>query len=283
MNEKLFNDFIEFSKRHKSSGDIDPVYLVFREVNRIEGLTIEQIVWRTLLYVAWYRIGSSEIVFKDYPEPSIIEREYRLPTGIERRGFRGNNKAVEMINDFMRVNNGVEGYLHKVISHEGEEGWMFIRDDFEKIKNNGGWASYKWADLMKNVVGLNITANSIGGEKVKKHSPVQGLQYILECDYEMCKSHEVQRDFYNICKTFHDFNGLEEFETSLCDFKSLVNGNYYVGRDIDEMLDWLPELGEVWIQARKNVLDDKYLGEVNGWDSVNREKLKVYKLTGKIV
>lgn len=282
-NSKLFEDFKRFSLKHILSKDIDPVYFVMKEVNKIQNFDKIKALWRCLLYVSWYNLESSEYVLKENFEPKIILNEYILPTGVERRGFRGNNKAVEMINNFIISFVSMEDYWKLIKNLEGKEGWKFIRDSFELIKYNGGWASYKWADLMKNVIGINITANSIGGEKVSKHSPVECLSIISGIDYKYCKDERIQLEFYNICKNEGiPFNGIEEMETSLCDFKNVIRGKYYVGRDIDEQLHQLDKLDPVWLQARKNVFDHSYLGEENGWNKVRKEKLKDYINFNKI-
>lgn len=281
--EKLYSDFKDFSLKHISSKDIDPVYFVMSEVNKIQNLDTIQSIWRCLLYTAWYNLQSSELVLKENLYPKKINKKYILPTGVERRGFRGNNKAVEMINSFFDFFGSVEEYFELIKDLKGKEGWLFIRDFFEVVKGNGGWASYKWADLMKNVIKMDITANSIGGEKVSKHSPVECLSIITGLDYVDCKNIKIQEEFYDICKSDGiPFDGIEEMETSLCDFKSMIKGRYYIGRDIDEQLHWIAGLDLIWITARNNVFEAGYLGEISGWDEVRKGKLKDYLYNNKI-
>lgn len=277
--EKL-DRFIEFANAHRASKDIDPVYFLVKEVNRLEGAPLDIVVWRLLLYVAWYRLGSSEFVLKRYPTPTIIgEAITTLKTGTERRGMRGNNNAVCMINSFLERHGSIELYIEKIAHLYGTKGWSWIREDFEQVKFNGGWASYKWADLMKNVCGFDISAPNIGGEKSDNHSPVKSLTLLMqEFDpkivYKECQAPELQKVFYDYCKDGGaTFEGLEEMETSLCDFYNFERGRYYVGKDIDEMLEWVGELPEVWQLARYNTFLPEYLGELRGLHGVDKTKL----------
>jgi len=260
----LFDKFIKFSNEQVKSKDIDPIYPLIKEVNNVENIGLEDSIWRLLLYVTWYRLASSELVFLKYPTENIINDTFILKTGVERRGFRGNNKGVEMINNFLIKNKSISDYVKKISDKTGEEGWRFIRSDFEEIKWNGNWASYKWADLMKNVIGLNILSPNIGGEKVNKHSPVTCLNILLkevdeEMTYEYAKDENLQKLFYNECKENGAiFNGLDQMETCLCDYKNVMNGKYWSGKDIKEIFETLDELPSIWGKVFKKLFEEKY-------------------------
>ena len=65
----------------------------------------------------------------------------------------------------------------------------------------------------------------------------------------------------------------ERLETVLCDFHSMVKGRYYVGHDIDQMLEQAekapPAIRDLILAARAATLPERYLGEVQGWSGVS--------------
>jgi hypothetical protein len=75
----------------------------------------------------------------------------------------------------------------------------------------------------------------------------------------------------------------------LCDFNSTRKGHYYVGHDIDQMLAQIKAAGlspddeRLLLDIRREVFPADYLGELNGWDGVDKDRRKVYQRTGVIV
>jgi hypothetical protein len=73
---------------------------------------------------------------------------------------------------------------------------------------------------------------------------------------------------------------IETAETSLCDFNSLKKGKYYSGIDIDHMQEDLLKVPSIYtdlaFEARKKLIPNEYLGELNGWVGVRKEKKKEY-------
>ena len=73
---------------------------------------------------------------------------------------------------------------------------------------------------------------------------------------------------------------IETAETSLCDFNSLRKGKYYSGIDIDHMQEDLLKTPSLYtdlaFEGRRRMIPNEYLGELNGWDGVRKEKKKEY-------
>jgi hypothetical protein len=275
---ELFKQFIAFSVEHKRSGDIDPVYLVLRQVHKIRGYDLNEAIWHTLLYVTWYHLGSGEIMKQRHPMPEIITTQPKLNTGVERRGFRGNTKGCELLSDVMNSWRGesMTGWLRGLCcANDPKTRWNMIRDDFAKIKYNGVWASYKWCDLVKNVLGFPITSPDIGvGGGGENAGPVPGLVRLTGLDWKRCaRDIDLQQKFYEYCKNAGiPWDGLEEMETALCDFNTHKKGHYYVGHDIDLMMQQvagIPGENDYW-QARAEAFREQYLGENNGWFGVRK-------------
>ena len=80
-----------------------------------------------------------------------------------------------------------------------------------------------------------------------------------------------------------------QLETVLCDFHSLERGHYYVGHDIDQMLEAVnrpevdPEVRHLILRARQATLPHRYLGELQGWDGVDKQRRVAYAATGAVL
>lgn len=298
----LFSDFCVFATRHIESGDIDPAYPVLKEVYRSRGYTVEQALWYTFLYVTWYNVGSAEIAFNRYPKPpkkGVLEpitlppkkdtdKPVFLPTGTERRSFRGNDLAREHLNLVIATaqeHGSFENWVHKLTATTGQAGWDLVRTEFQKLKYAGPWASYKLADLLAHVHDYPITASDLGiGGASETAGPIPGMVRLTGYDWKRCATDiDLQKD---ILRTARDrgvpLSGLDQLETVFCDFNSLCKGAYYVGHDIDVQQGNLAKSATDFWEARKRVFDHSYLGELNGWSGVRGYKKGEYIHGGKL-
>lgn len=287
MKADLWPDFVAFAKAQIATWDIDPVYPVLVKNFDIEGLTLEQRYWRLALYLTFYHLGSAEYWWTQEPEPSLnaVVRITASPTGVERRGMRGNTTLVQrFLHDMLQEN--MQGSVAVCWNMGGKEGWKFAFDTIQQAcRGAGTWAAYKWADLLKNVLGLPITANDLGlGGGGKNAGPIPGLSKLTGCPWEECANDLMLQEvaYQKALDLGVPFTGLDQFETCLCDFNSLVKGHYYVGADIDAMQAHLSPSSYLWV-ARELALPRPLLGEVAGWTGVAPAMLKTYAQTGAII
>lgn len=289
MNQQLLGDFRVFAAAQLASGDIDPTYPVLAKVYRQRGYDADTALWHTLLYVAFYNLGSAEEVFNAFPAYQHITAPLTKTTGIERRGFRGNTLANDHINAMValwKAAGGPSKWVQGVIGRGGEQGWKKLRLAFQQVPHGGNWSSYKWADLLKNVHHLPITADDIGvGGGGPTAGPVPGMVRLTNKPWKECAENVLlQRQLMLDCVSKGvPFDGLDQLETALCDFNSLCKGTYYVGHDIDQQMDQLANLGPEWWAARQQVFPRQYLGELNGWNGVRKELKTKYAQEGVVL
>lgn len=289
MNQRLFSDFCKFATAQIRIGDIDPVYPILKTYYNMRGMAGERALWFTFLYVLWYNVGVAERLYNQYNYPATIRRDKLegLPTGIERRGFRGNTNAAVAVDYLVSQIGNLAPWVAGIVSwSDNEVNWRMARVEFEKIPYCGPWASFKWADLLKNVHGYPLTSPDIGvGGGGKNAGPVPGLSLILEESWERCAEDiSLQREFYVSCRLWGvPFNGMEEMETALCDFNSLYKGRYYVGHDIDDLMPKMSGASRTMWEARQESFSPRYLGEQGGWEGVRAELKPVYRDTGVVL
>lgn len=280
MNPKLWNDFVIFSKAQLESRDIDPAYPILEHA--VAGLSREEQLWRLFLYVTYYHLGSAEQAWNIVGDRPKLH-DLVFPTGVERRGMRGNHARVARFTEsLLKAIEPYGGMGDWVLASATRGGWDTVRHDFEKLNGAGPWASYKWADLLKNVLRYPLTATDIGGQG----GPIPGLKRLVgDGDWPMLSVDSHAQRIYNLTKNEGiPFDGLDQFETALCDFNSLCKGNYYVGADIDAMMDQLNYDSPMW-DYRRISFSGRWLGELpeNNWNGLDRDRLKVYRETGEVV
>lgn len=281
-----FTDFCEWSRWHLWSGDYDPIYPWLKQVFTFQDLTERERLWRLYLYVAFYHLGSCLTLWRHdgYDEPTVIpEADLALPTGTERRCFRG-QPAPAHTNIKQAVETGaLEPSLWNTLS--GERGWDEARDQFESIPWNGPWASYKWADLLAHVMDYDITASDLGvGGNSKTAGPIPGMVKVTGADWKRCANDvSFQKELLAATRSQGvPFTGLDQLETCLCDYNSAIKGHYYVGHDIDlygSQLDFAPP---VYWEARQETFPHLFLGERHGWEGVREDLQTLYRDHGVI-
>jgi hypothetical protein len=290
METKLFKDFITFSRLQLRTWDVDPSYPLLKRLYYYHYDYEEDIaLWHTFVYVAFYHLGSAETFLRYYPHPtSSIRWVTTLPTGVERRGFRGRPDLIqEHLKDLYRKLFPFTKRIKDTISRY-RDAWSTIREDYQSVSYAGPWSSYKLVDLLKWVHGYEITSPDFGvGGGGKKAGPIPGLAAITGYDWKDCATKiEMQQWFYNICQRQMEpqFGGMDQCETCLCDFNSLMHGRYYVGHDIDQQLEFLTSQGltRPYMEIRKEIFPDCVLGENHDWREVRKKLKSLYSVYGEI-
>ncbi len=294
--------FVEFSREHLASGDIDPVYPVLKHLVRDDGR--EAAHSRVFAYLAWYSLASSEAAlahglrgwpWKDLPTAEPIWARY--PTGTERRALRGGKnimKHLEALTATVTTHGSWEDWLARGLTGSQLVSWERMRLVTSEPWGNGRWASYKTCEILWKVLGYPLEATDMGNEF--SSGPREGLAIVLG-SAPRGNSPDVIRELDRLAEDLRERLeddlghplGIEELETLLCDWKSTVQGNYYVGRDTDEMLEGLEasfvpeEVRARVLEARAATLPHAYLGELNDWSGVDKDRKSVYREHGAVV
>lgn len=320
--EGLLTDFLIFSEHHLLSRDIDPVYPVLRDLQMADlGFTTsaapppgvylygereEEALWWTLVYAAYYKVSSAETLRASGPPFKVPIHDFlRLPTGTERRGHRDARKLRRHLEDilaFRKRYGSLMSWLEDGFTGDPFHDWERVRDNVEKCWGNGGWASYKIADLLQAVHGWRISAPDAGQEHAgprdgglllwsaadgdglpdSRLMEMRALNLLDEMRERL--PGEAQRAGYPRGRI-----DLNHVETCLCDFHSLHRGRYYVGHDIDAMLRELddpritPIAKDRVTEARGRTLPHPYLAEGYGLDPLGKERNKAYRDNGLIL
>jgi len=286
----ILKDYLEFHKIQSYSTDMDPAYPVLKNIVKELKLTKEQGVWLTFVYVAYYHIGSALKVFEQYPEPFLFKDSfYNLPCTTERRGHRkaGNLKRhIKHIVDKAEWEKGLHRWLSEDLCLHPKMNWELTQDKLLSIWGNGRWASYKTGEVLWKVNEYNLEATDMG--HAHSSGPRKGLELLFPSVPTGNSALEVKKLNMLSEKLVRFMNDkgykatIETAETSLCDFNSFYKGKYYTGIDIDHMQEDLLKVPSIYtdlaFESRKKYIPNEYLGELNGWIGVRKEKKKQYAI-----
>ena len=266
-----------------------------KELSRLLDLDKDQAAWLCFVFVAYYDMGSALTCFDRYRDPAIPSDDLlKLFCDTERRVHRSPHNLRRHFGDVVSIaenNGGLYKWLSRYVQNSTQQSWINMINPLETIFGNGRWASYRTVEMVGAVCDLPVEAPDMG--HAHSTGPRKGLAYL----YENLPAGNKTQDIRTLDAISHDLiqkmstrgvvASLQDTETSLCGFKSMMNGDYYVGEDLDAMLAEILKqpngLTEIAFQARKNVYPHNYLGELNGWTGIDKARQKIYKTTGEIV
>ena len=300
----LLEDFIEFSQAQYDCLDYDPFHPMLVHLGK--GRTVEERLWLSMLYMAFYNIGSAWVVFKNTDVLGKLPAwaEY-MPVGVQRRNLYGGLviKHIESFCWLSKKYGSILSYLTKGFGGDEKVNWTTLKQNVGEAWGNGRWSVYTTSELYQKanklvVLPWDIMNDGSSGPRaglIRLHGltgepTVELLDRLADRLFAIARKRITTNIFY-LPKNHYDYGMLE---SQLCDFNSMCKGLYYVGRDIDRdqeriraaenrlRLMGMPlPMYEVW-EARKAVFDHRHLGEFNGWLGRREEAKKFYVRTGRV-
>ena len=278
----------DFAHWHVASGDIDPVYPVLKCI--LQGMDSEDQCAFVLLYVAYYNLPSTVRAWGEgwRPGEQLSPEQLRYGTGVERRAHRDVRQFAAHMDSLNRhTREGVVAYFYPQADSPWTR-WQEVQRSLGSIHGNGRWAGYKAGEIFDTVLGWGCPPPDAG--HANSSGPRKGLRDIFPetAKYAGNSPGEIATldDFTELLVTRWGIP-VAQVETVLCDWHSVTKGNYYVGHDIDLMLEQakrtahIPTL-DVILTARAKVFDEQWLGERQGWPGVRRGLKRLYVDTGRI-
>lgn len=285
---QLFEDFLNFHNEQIFSQDCDPIYPVLKYLNA--NYSRSEQVWLTFLHVSFYHIGSALRVFckNTLPSPDVLNF-VKSPTGTERRAHRNPPNLIrhwQALIDIHDAYGGLDRWIDNFIGDDPKKNWEKINEVLTLPFGNGRWAAYKTAEMLMKINDYPLTATDMGHRN--SSGPRQGLQLFFDDLPQGQKDKDIaildlkSAELIQQMADQKSIVSIETVETSLCDFHNLIRGRYYSGLDIDAMQTQLiqvpSDLTEKAFEARKATIPHKYLGELNNWVGVRKEKQNEYVL-----
>lgn len=274
LKTELKPQLFDFCNQMLVTRDYDPNYFAVKGFCENVGLTWDQMYEFCFIFNGFYHFKSAATYLND---PSVDVRS--LAYGRSRRGFMKNQKVVSFIRS------GIELKPHILKWRLGRElGWERIYELLLKIPGCGHWSAFYICDMFKVVLGFDITSPNLGflSSESENRGPMSGLRFITGIEETVLRREpKLHRYVYDEMLEGVPFEGMEQFESLLCNFLSLHKKTYYVGRDIDRQIAMMQGLGPEWWTARARYFPDELLGEKYGWTGIRKEKMGTFE-PGKV-
>lgn len=302
---QLWQDFMTFSKVYIEINDADPMYPVLRRVCDHFQMDVEQRVEFCFWYMCWYNLRSAITAYMhngNHCQDIGIELA-QLPIKLERRGLRGGKNIIKHWNSQQEQVGQAGGWLRWAEQHFStlnppleRVNWQMASHTIQGVWNNGRWAAYKGAELLEKVCGLSLKAPDMG--HANSSNPRKALSLLFSgmpdkddnSRWAIKTLDDASLDLMRQAEEVYEVplgGDLALLETCCCGFYSLHRGDYYLGCDIDLMLEVAMEKDDkvrrIILEAREGLFPDEYLGEKHGWVEHDKPRLKLYQDTGDIV
>lgn len=275
-----------FARWHVESGDVDPVYPVMEHlIGPTLDLDWDERVSFVLLYVAYYDIASALRTWTQGWRigDALTDEQLHYRTGTERRAHRDVRQFRRHLESMAAITAhfGGAGEMFMLDDDDPRMRWRVFQDRLALIHGNGRWAGYKTGEILDTVLGCNCPPPDAG--HAFSSGPRKGLADLVPASARWTGNDPATiRQLDQLTNWLVDRWGIPvaQVETVLCDWHSTVKGSYYVGHDIDLMLDQLRRVNtataEMLLEARFASFDTRWLGEHCGWDGVRTELNRLF-------
>lgn len=289
----LFHDFLEFSQMSLAMSDFDAEQPICKYLIESQDMDRASKLWLCFLYMAFYDEASMMAVYNE-TAPFTVPKDLDLPIAKNRRNLWGGRlkKHFEALAEHAR--HSADWPFHD-FDDDPAQNFEKLKKTVKAVWGNGRWATFTTAELIQKMfpelgmVITNIDAKDASG-------PADGLCRLFKCTKKEVERMDLGLEYAyaallerGMRPTYTDLDrGV--VESILCTFSGTVRGVYYSGRNVDRQQHRIMtveeekgiELNQLWI-ARQKTIDEKFLGELNGWVGIDKERLQHYKKTGEIL
>jgi hypothetical protein len=281
---KTYKDFDLFSRALFGSNDIDPDYIVMKELHKFFDFNP---FWYTFLYLNYYDIYSGLNLLSFFPEPDSwnpidfkkVSEQYKFSFCRERKG---NARKIEVqtraISEFL-------SFYHSPEFVESQKDAERMRRNIMKIYNQGAMIGYKYIEVLQKSFGfdsmvppdMNMKNYS---NKIDSTLGAFGVKYLYGLDNVYSK--DFIPHWENVAQKLAKSYGVDvgAVETCFCKFAKLNKGRYYIGYDIYEHFQLEEVIGE---SEYKNIMSKHFDDRFWVKPKIYKELLPAYKQTGEVV
>lgn len=284
----------EYIKTHKFDKDItvDFCFLMCVTYNELTCILLHEML----------KTSSPEEIWDNYKK--------NLSFGSARKYAKNNDQFVDLIYGWRSITNNMPfEWLNCQILPSEEQTCVNVQRHIQNVKNVGRFASDLFIEMLvylKDYLEIRIKepttidwkncANLTSGifnifyedekanqfDKTKKVTP-------LEIRYLSTKLSTIQK---SIQQTYPEQDSeISMFIGKICSFRNLFKNARYGGFHHDRQLGVLkqyetifPQYNYLWeecYELRKQIFPSRFLGELNGWDGIRKERKKIWLTTGK--
>ena len=307
------NGFEIYHHAMQKTWDIDPAYPALQYIFERYELNLEQCLWLCWLYAVTYCTPTLFYIYNEFPDFEDIEigrfqkwhdkNWSKLLYQTDKRHEKG--KLVGTLESYMKVLNGrtQREFYAETITDDTNESYTKLITEILPVKGFGRLTIFMLAESLKRCLGYNYEPISM--DIPNALSSRNGLCYAINhdkvidqkltrtqvYDYENEVVSLVKKLKENLYDIDPELTDIFSVETTFCAYKGLFRKKRYIGYYIDRLqyeiekmennvktgVDFTP----LW-DFRYECLIHDYLGELNGWSGIRRDKAKIFFETGKL-
>jgi len=258
---KIYIDFDLFTRIMIVSGDDDPTYPMIKSVYELYDFEPH---WFVFMYHAFYSIESAVKMCKIMPAKEYwnevkfrkLREKNKFSFGYERRGLRNVDNQVKHLNAVVKFLDEIDDHLIDNLTY---------RRGVENLPQNGGWASFKNAEIFEKALGykqLEIPDLGIDHRDVNSDSdgPIPALRLLY--GWENHYFNDIIPAWNRLGVALAEEYGVSvgKIETCLCKFIKPIKGQYFPGHDIYEFHSLKDVLGmENWETVMNDNFSERFL------------------------
>lgn len=283
-------DFLRLIVRQFATSDFDTEHPLCLWLIEREKLTYEQGLWLSFLYMAYYDEASAWATFRD-SEPFTVPENTEYPIGTNRRNLFG-GKIRKHFESLRQCYKSVRNWPTHNFTGEPRRDWEQLKKNLGEVWGNGRFACYTTAEMIQKVNGARVEIT--GFDNKDSSGPADGITRVYNCERSVpvLDAHG-ERAYQRVlrAKINPTYVGVDRgvVESVLCNFSGICRGKFYSGRNVDRQQQRIMrveamgvDLEELW-EGRLATLNHGHLGELNGWEGIDRKRLLHYRDTGELL
>lgn len=286
---KLWRDFFDLAIRQFRTCDFDAEHPLYRHLINKYGIDYESGLWLSFLYMAFYDEASAWTVFNN-SEPFTVPKKYAYPIGTNRRNLFGGKIALHFASLASARALASDWPTHN-FTGDVRRDWDILKENLAGVWGNGRFAVYTTSEMVQKVNGVKVEIT--GFDNRGSSGPADGIRRLFCCEDDVPTLDRFGEEAYTRLlsakiKPYYTEVDRGVVESVLCNFSGVCRGRFYSGRNVDRQQDRImrvealgEDLAELW-EARTRVFHRDYLGELNGWKGIDRDRLLTYKDTGRL-
>ncbi len=269
-----FDKFVYFCRLQLETGDYDAHIPFLTQLRDEYQLPAEEAIRLALLYMAYYNEGSAWVAFTYHTiYPCLAD----VPIDPQRRNLYSTQERWWHIKSLRDK----APWTEKLAAVKD---WRALLDYVGSVYGNGRWATYTTSELLMHMANLDVRPSSF--EVMQSSGPRKGLEWLgLE------PSEKAAEKVHKALAKEDIHVQYSQLESLLCDWAGMNKGTFYAGRNIDRQQGRILKVAklsnatyftQLW-KVREKCFPMHTLGEVHGWEGIDKKRLKVYKETGKVL
>ena len=280
-----------------------------------EKATKSDVVWWVLLYSSCYCVATACVMYKNLDFRTLTHNELeefwednkqKLIFQSDRRYIKNMNQFVEIVEEFLK-NSGRNpwGYLKKFIKNDEKATYESMYKEVNSWKYYGRFGTILFMYNINKLLKIPMNNNSYDWKNGSTTTEAIFNANYMDKRAEIFKNNPAltSKDINHLNKTLEkiidDLNKISPernwtilgVTSDMCSYRKLFKSTrylgYYVDRQQEEILQLqknYPEYNSMWDymwEDRKNGIDEKYLGEKNGYVGIQKSRMSAWVERGE--